>query len=117
MDHRCRTVANGTVLLLELNWGGFGLSGAVWSMVMLVAATLIASGMLLYSRAGLGTVAYLSVIVWALIGVNVGNMPKSDAVGMTAIAMAVIVVLVAAYHLFSNRPQYAEIQRPTPQSA
>jgi hypothetical protein len=61
------TIANATSLLDYLNWNGWGLAAVWWAVIMLVAAAIITSVVSLTR----GDVAYVLVIVWALIGIAV----------------------------------------------
>ncbi|MBN1486278.1 MAG: tryptophan-rich sensory protein [Anaerolineae bacterium] len=61
------TIANITSLLDYLNWNGWGISEEIWTVIMLVAATAIASLMSLTK----GDIPYLLVVVWAFIGIAI----------------------------------------------
>jgi hypothetical protein len=61
------TIANVTSLLDYLGWDGWLLSAEAWAVIMLFAAALIASAVSITR----GDVAYVLVIVWALIGIAV----------------------------------------------
>lgn len=102
------TVANVTLTLITLGWEGTQ-AGAIWSVVAIVAAVLITSGVILYSRGSWGTGAYLAVLVWAFVGVYLGNSEQSMLVGVVALLAAVTLVGVAGFR-FMNRGG----QSPTP---
>lgn len=106
------TVANGTTTLIALNWGGFGVADAIWSFTMLVAATAITSAVLLNSGRNAATLAYLGVLIWALVGVSVGNMPQSSLVGIAALVFAGVLVLVTAYQFFMRGQSQSQTQMP-----
>lgn len=61
------TIANATSLLDYWNWNGWGISPEAWTVIMLVAAAIIAAVVSLTR----GDVAYVAVIVWALAGIAV----------------------------------------------
>jgi benzodiazapine receptor len=61
------TVANVTDVLYYLGWNGAPLSPQVWAAIMLAIATVLAAAMSWTRR----DVAYVLVIVWALIGIAV----------------------------------------------
>ena len=61
------TIANITNLLWSAGWNGFGLSAQAWFLVMLAAAIIIAAAMALTRH----DVAYLLVLVWAVVGIAV----------------------------------------------
>ena len=81
------TIANVTSLLDYLNWSGWGISPEAWTVIMLVAGTVIASAVSLTR----GDVAYMLVIVWAFAGIAV----KHAGTPVVAIAAWVTAVLVA----------------------
>jgi benzodiazapine receptor len=59
------TIANATQLLDYVGWNGWGIAPQVWAVIMLLAATLITLAVS-FSR---GDVAYVLVIVWAVVGI------------------------------------------------
>jgi hypothetical protein len=61
------TVANITDWLYLVEWNGFGISAQVWAVIMLAVASLLGLAMALTRR----DVGYLSVLVWAFIGIAV----------------------------------------------
>lgn len=95
------TVANVTLTLITLGWEGTQ-AGAIWSVVAIVAAVLITSGVILYSRGSWGTAAYLAVLIWAFVGVYLGNSDQSMLVGVVALLAALVLVGVAGFR-FMNR--------------
>lgn len=92
------TISNASVLLDYLNWGRWGISPEIWTIIMLGAATAITS-VVAITR---GDVAYGLVIVWALIGIAVKH-ADTPIVATTAWVMTVIVVLVTALGAWLNR--------------
>jgi hypothetical protein len=89
------TVANATSLLDYLNWDGWGIMPEVWAVIMLIAATLIASAVSLTR----GDIAYIAVIVWAFAGIAVKH------AGTTVVATtAWITAAVAALTLLAGVP-------------
>ncbi len=86
------TVANVTALLVKLGWNGFGISGEIWAIIMIVIAALLAVLM----RITKGEIAYGLVAVWALAGIAIkrlGTEPVVISVAYTAMASAAVVVL------------------------
>lgn len=98
------TVANGTTALIALGWAGTQV-GALASVVMIMAATAIVAGLILYTNGTPGTGALLAVLVWALVGVYVGNSEKSMMVGIVALAGAVVLVAVTIFRYMKREPQ------------
>jgi benzodiazapine receptor len=85
------TIANATQLLYSLNWNGFGISGEVWTLVMLTAAVII-SVLVSSSRRD---AAFALVLVWAFVGISV----KQSAVPMVANGAMVAAAAVAILYL------------------
>jgi benzodiazapine receptor len=82
------TIANVTSVLDYLNWGGWGLSPELWAVIMLIAATVVASAVSLTR----GDVAYVLVIVWAFAGIAVKH-SATTSVATTASVLAAIAAL------------------------
>ena len=59
------TVANFTGLLVSYEWGGFGISHEVWTSVIILVATSIASFTFIKNKA----IWYLLPIIWAFYGI------------------------------------------------
>jgi len=59
------TIANVTAFLVSLGWNGWGLSEAVWAVIMIIAGGLIAGGVCLTRK----NTAYTLVVIWAYIGI------------------------------------------------
>lgn len=88
------TIANATSLLDYLNWSGWGINPEVWALIMLIAATVIASAVSLTR----GDVAYMLVIVWAFAGIAVKHQATATvAWGAWITAGLVAVMLVVGY--------------------
>lgn len=85
------TVANITAFLVHVDWNGFGLDPALWSVVMIITAALLGI-FFLFSRQDL---AYGLVISWALFGIYSNQHSVSQLVGNAA--MAALVVLLAGW--------------------
>jgi hypothetical protein len=92
------TIANASQLLVYLNWGGWGISPEVWTLIMLGAATAITAAVAITR----GDVAYGLVIVWAFVGIAVKH-ADTPIVATTAWVMTGVVVLVTALGAWLNR--------------
>ena len=82
------TIANATSLLDYLQWNGWGISEAVWAVVMLVVAAAVTTVVVLSRH----DVAYALVILWAFIGIAVkhwGTMTVAIGAVVTAAWVAV----------------------------
>jgi hypothetical protein len=99
------TIANATILLVSLGWGGFGLTETTWTLIMLTAGLIIAVATMLKNR----DIAYGLVIVWAYAGIwlrhtsSEGFGGQYPAVITTTIACIVLLLLAEAYLLISKR--------------
>jgi len=60
------TIANISVVLLDLNWNGFGISETIWTVLVLVVATIL--GILMTIRRQ--EVFYTLVLIWAFVGIT-----------------------------------------------
>lgn len=89
------TIANITALLVHNNWNGSPLSPAVWSITMIVIATIL--GLIFtWSRADR---AYGLVIAWALLGIYRGQSTQTPSIGYAALAGIVILLLIGMVRL------------------
>ena len=77
------TVANIADWLYWVNWAGFGIPAQAWAVIMLAVASLLGLLMAIMRR----DVAYLSVLIWAFIGIAVKQTP-APAVVVSAWAAA-----------------------------
>jgi hypothetical protein len=64
-------VANITDWLYLVEWNGFGIHAQTWAVIMLAVASILGLGMALTRR----DVGYLSVLVWAFVGIAVKQTP------------------------------------------
>jgi hypothetical protein len=85
------TVANLTAWLYFIEWNGFGISEPVWAVIMLAVASMLGVAMAITRR----DAAYLSVLVWAFIGIAVKQTPAPVVVNAAWIAAALMAGLIA----------------------
>jgi hypothetical protein len=88
------TIANASVLLIDLEWDGFGIAGATWAAIMIGAGTLIGLGVLFRER----DTWYVLVLIWAFFGIyskRAGETPVVETV-TTAAMVAAIVLLISS---------------------
>jgi hypothetical protein len=85
------TIANVTSLLDYLNWNGWGISAEAWAVIMLLVSALL-TAIVSLTR---GDVAYVLVIVWALVGIYAKH-PTVTAVATASLLMAVLLLLTLA---------------------
>ena len=90
------SIANVAVLLVSLNWDGFGLSQETWAVTIIVIALLLAS-LVVFTRKD---IAYGLVVIWALLGIAVKQSIYPAIVTTaqaSAIAMGLIIGVVVLY--------------------
>jgi len=96
------TVANASYVLYDAGWDGFGISPEIWATAMLLIATGIVLA-IIYTRSD---IAYVSVIVWAFIGI-VNKQVDTPIVVMTAATMVAVVVIA----LILSRLMHRDVAR------
>lgn len=92
------TVANITDWLYFIGWDGFGISAQVWAVIMLAVASLLGLAMAL-TRSDAG---YLSVLVWAFIGIAV-KQADAPLVAVSASIAAALMLALIVFSLFRLR--------------
>ena len=101
------TIANATVLLVSLNWNGFGIPGATWAVIMIIVGMLIGAAPSIRNR----DAAYALVFVWAYYGIYIkhtsvgGFGGQYPAVITTAIICIILMLAVSAYSLIAARKE------------
>lgn len=90
------TIANTTIVLASLGWGGWGISPTVWTAIMIVVGLAIAAAVSLPRADG----AYLLVIAWALAAIAVRQIDVS--LVFTTASIAALVALILAAVAFFN---------------
>ena len=94
------TIANTSQLLYFLNWKAWGISAAIWTVVLLVIATLLGVSMLFLRKDRI----YNLVLVWAFIGIALKHAAVSP-VAFTAWGAALLLgLLVLGSAMFLKRP-------------
>jgi len=101
------TVANVTAVLDYVGWGGWGLSPELWMVVMLLVTLALASAMSLTR----GDVAYMLVLIWALVGIAV-KFPGAPLVSAAAWAVAALVAVVMVVGAFVQSGREPELRAP-----
>ena len=92
------TVANITDWLYFVGWDGFGIAAQTWAVIMLGVASLLGLVVALTRR----DVGYLSVLVWAFIGIAV-KQASAPMVVTSAWVAAALMFLLALYSLLRRR--------------
>ncbi|MDZ7796133.1 MAG: tryptophan-rich sensory protein [Candidatus Marinimicrobia bacterium] len=88
------TIANVTALLVSLNWGGWGISENVWTIIMMVAGLILAILMLANRKC----IAYSLVFIWAYTGIIIKRggqeIIHKDIVFTAYAAIVILLILV-----------------------
>lgn len=92
------TVANITDWLYFVGWNGFGISAQTWAVIMLAVASLLGLAMTLTRR----DAGYLSVLVWAFIGIA-AKQASEPVVAASAWIAAALMLGLAIYSLVDRR--------------
>jgi hypothetical protein len=92
------TVANFTDWLYFVGWDGFGISAQAWAVIMLAVASLLGLAMARTRR----DAGYLSVLVWAFIGIAV-KQAFEPVVAISAWVAAALMLGGIVYSLMSHR--------------
>ena len=91
------TIANVTAVLVTIDWDGFGISEEIWTMLVLIIATIITI-LIITTRKDY---AYSAVIIWALIGIYLKRIADDPIYGVqaqiayTAVIALVVIIIVA----------------------
>lgn len=88
------TIANVTSLLVSVNWSGFGIAPAIWTILVILVGGALAVIMLLKKQ----NIAYAAVVLWAYTGIIIKRMAedpvRNDILYVVYGVMAVIIVLM-----------------------
>ncbi len=98
------TVANVSILLTTTTWFGFGVSAPMWSVIMIVVATVI--GLWAYFK--MSNLAYILVFVWAFLAIF-KMQSDTQIVAKTALAAAGVVGIMIGYSLFNRAKKKPQI--------
>lgn len=84
------TIANFTDVLWLAKWDGFGISGAIWSAIMIIIAAILALAMIYKFK----DYAYAGVIVWAIIGIA-QKFPQENAIVIATLIAVFAIIIIA----------------------
>jgi benzodiazapine receptor len=92
------TVANITDWLYFVGWDGFGIPAQTWAVIMLAVASVLGLAMAITRRDW----GYLSVLVWAFIGIAV-KQSSVPFVAVSACIAALLMLVLMIYSLINRR--------------
>jgi hypothetical protein len=84
------TIANTTALLVKIDWNGFGISPDIWSLIMMITATILAIYFILVEK----TVSYSLVIMWALWGIRAARAIEHPFLSQAALGCLLLILIV-----------------------
>lgn len=93
------TIANIAAYLSKIGWNGWGISEVTWTIIMILAATLIYA-VIIFKR---NMREFALVGVWALVAIFVRHTGEINSVAYTALGGAILLFLLAGYHGYKNR--------------
>jgi len=92
------TIANVTALLVNYNWGGFGLQNETWTIIMIAIGTLLVSVTIFR----LGNPFIGLAVIWAFIGIVIKRQDDYRSIVITA-GIAIIIVAAVTIWEFLRR--------------
>ncbi len=96
------TIVNVAYVLEEYGWGGFGLSGEIWTSIMLVVGT----GLAIIFKFKESDYLYPFVFVWAYIAIGVRNQETSEGIAYMAYGLAVIIFIASCIPVNKQKQTY-----------
>lgn len=111
------TIANITAWLVSLNWDGFGIPDATWTVIVLIIGAIIAVVMGIMKRDPL----YMAVFVWAYFGILYKHMSETGfnaEHGEVIVALAILlpVLVTTIIQLLREHEQIAALMKLLQQS-
>jgi hypothetical protein len=86
------TIANVSVVLTALGWGGWGVEPSTWAVVIICVALVLTLAMLVTKK----DIAYSLVVVWALVGILAKQSEYENIVLASQIGLVLILVAIGA---------------------
>jgi hypothetical protein len=98
------TIANATVLLVSLGWGGFGLPEFIWAGIIIIAGTIIGSMVIFKNK----DMAYGLALIWAYIGILVKHLSPYGFAGeyplvIVTTSFCIVVILLDITYMMLSR--------------
>lgn len=90
------TIANVTALLVKYNWDGFGISEAIWAIIMIsVGAIIVSLAIYSFRNPFIGL-----AVIWAFAGIIIKRQEDYKSIVITAIIAIIIVGIITALGFF-----------------
>jgi hypothetical protein len=91
------TVVNASLALCSINWDGWGIAPEIWAVIMIIVGTAIATQVTI----GHHDIAYMLVIVWALIAIGIRHLD----VPLITVTAAISAIFLILFNLdFASKP-------------
>lgn len=100
------TIANITVFLVAINWNGFGISAAMWTIMVILVATIITLKFVFYQR----DVPYALVTLWAFLGILIKHLTFFAGQYKGIIIITAFAMLIISASIFAM-PKAYQMQR------
>ena len=92
------SVANVSSYLVKINWNGFGISAEIWTIILILIATLI-NIIVIYKRK---MYAFALVGAWALTAIGIANKENYNTIAIIAFTAGLLLVLVSLFIKFKK---------------
>ncbi|KYC39802.1 hypothetical protein WA1_30090 [Scytonema hofmannii PCC 7110] len=92
------TIVNVACALYTQNWNGGGISGEVWTLILLIVAAVVAIVLAIQHQDS----AYTGVTVWALVAVGVKNWDR-ETVRNLAIVLAIALIVILTTRVLGSK--------------
>lgn len=106
------TIANVTTLLIKINWGRFGISEVIWTILILIVGAAIGILTTLRNK----DFFYGLVFIWAYIGIYIKHVSEAtynseyQSIVTTVVVCLVFLILSQGYLLFINKADKKRIK-------
>lgn len=93
------SIANVAAYLTKIGWNGFGISEVIWTIIMILIATII-NVIVIYKR---NMIVFALVAIWALIAIAVANYDTEKLIVYVAFIASAILFITIAINGYKNR--------------
>lgn len=106
------TIANATTLLVSIGWDGFGISEALWAMIIIAVGLIIGSVTMIRNH----DVVYGLVFIWAYLGILIKHISANGFAGqypgvITTTIICIVLLIIAEANIISNNIRKAQGSR------
>ncbi len=94
------TIANTTALLVNIEWGGFGIAQETWTITMILVGALVSAGVMWKLQNPFLALALL----WGFYGIVLKRQSDFPVIALTSYVGMVVIAAVAIYVAYRSRP-------------